>query len=359
MALQSLSLTNFRSYKDQTIDLDPVVTLIVGPNATGKTNLLEALFVLSTTKSFRAKDNELIRHGESFYRISADKDESEIALGYEIGDRGTQKRVRHEGASKSLVDHLGTLRIVLFEPNDLLLINGAPERRRKYLDFILTQTDRQYVKTLHKYRRVLAQRNSLLSDWTGAKSEIFAWNVKLAELAADIDSRRRKLIKHINELAVELYEQISGSEEQLELDYRGAVEGNTEDYASAFLAALENNLSRDIGAGFTTIGPHRDDFVINFKGADIKTVASRGEMRTVVLALKMAEFAYIEQQTETKPILLLDDVFSELDDSRRHFLLNTLGGYQALITTTNADVSDEIGAHHATIYTEELQRAKR
>jgi DNA replication and repair protein RecF len=352
MGVTKLQLTNFRSYADQTIELDPMITLIVGPNATGKTNMLEALFVLATTKSFRAKDSELVRHGQQFYRIGAEIDGADVVLGYQATEHGTEKRARHDNAPKTLLEHLGTLRAVLFEPNDLLIIHGAPERRRRYLDFILTQTDKRFVRTLAQYRRVLHQRNRLLADWRGNTSELFAWNIKLTELASEIDARRRQVVAHITELASGLYADIAGEAATLELTYRGVCTG---DYPAQFLRLLESNLSRDIAAGFTTIGPHRDDFTITFKDEPVLAVASRGEMRTVVLALKLAELAYFERHTESKPLLLLDDVFSELDDGRRRYLLQTLGNYQSLITTTNADVSGELSAHHATIRTEELQ----
>jgi DNA replication and repair protein RecF len=356
MPVTSLTLTNFRSYTNQTLELDPV-TLVVGPNATGKTNLLESLFVLATTRSFRAKDTELIRHSADHHRIAATINGAEIALGYQVREQGTEKRVRHDGVATSLIDHLGTLRVVLFEPNDLLIIHGAPDRRRRYLDFILTQTDKRFARTLSQYRRVLLQRNRLLADHhRPASSDLFAWNLQLAEHAALIDAARHRVINHINMLATELYASIAGGPEALELLYRGAAPGHTEaDYTSEFLQLLETNLSRDTAAGFTTIGPHRDDFLITFKEAPITTVASRGEMRTVVLALKLAELAYMHEHTGTKPLLLLDDVFSELDDGRRHHLLEALRGHQAVITTTNADVSAELGTKHSTIHTAELQ----
>lgn len=354
MPITSLSLTNFRSYSNQEISLNPVATLIIGPNATGKTNLLEALYVLATTKSFRARDGELIHHGGGFYRLEAHIDDTKLSLGYQTTDRGTEKRVRHDGVEQSLVSHLGTIRVVLFEPNDLLLINGGPDRRRRYLDFVLSQTDKRYVKVLSRYKRVLQQRNRLLTNWAGQTDELFAWNIKLTELASEIHSRRQAVISHINRMSSEVYARIAGSPEGLVLTYRGTTDHG--DYPTSFLQLLESNLQRDIAAGFTTAGPHRDDFAITFKSSPIVSVASRGEMRTVVLALKLAELAYIEQQTNTKPILLLDDVFSELDDSRRRFLLDTLGEYQSVITTTNADVSDELRASHATVHTSELQR---
>ncbi|HEX7260118.1 MAG TPA: DNA replication/repair protein RecF [Candidatus Saccharimonadia bacterium] len=352
MSLTQLSLTNFRSYGERTVPLDASVTLVVGPNATGKTNLLESLFVLATTKSFRAKDTELIGHGQEFYRIVAKQDDNtELAMAYQVKSGSAEKRVHHGKTPKSLIDHLGTIRVVLFEPNDSLLIYGGPDRRRRYLDFVLTQTDKHYAKSLNLYRRTLQQRNHLLADWGGNTAELFAWNIQLAQAAAEIDERRRAVVGHINGLAVESYRIIAGSAEPLELTYHGTAAAA--DYAASFLKLLEAGLSRDIAAGFTTIGPHRDDFSANFKDAPIASVASRGEIRTVVLALKMAELAYIQDHTGSKPLLLLDDVFSELDDSRRQHLLDTLGNYQAVVTTTNADISSELGARHAIIYTTE------
>src|SRR6185312_10314711 len=167
MAVSKLALTNFRSYRDQTLHLDPVITLVVGPNATGKTNLLESLFVLATTKSFRARDPELIHHGEEFFRLVAEQGDTELTLSYQHNATGSEKRARHNNTPKPLVEHLGSLRVVLFEPNDLLLIHGTPERRRRYLDFILLQVAPGYAKTLSRYRRVLSQRNRLLAEWHG------------------------------------------------------------------------------------------------------------------------------------------------------------------------------------------------
>ncbi|HSX41108.1 MAG TPA: DNA replication/repair protein RecF [Candidatus Saccharimonadales bacterium] len=349
--LKSLKLSNFRSFSDQSLEFNPNITLIVGPNATGKTNILESLFVLATTRSFRAKDQELIRDDGDFYRIEVGLDDDNLALGYRRSPVSTEKKTQLNGAGRPLKDHVGSLLTVLFEPNDLLLISGPPERRRRYLDFVLTQTHTGYLTTLQRYRRTLAQRNALLADWRGQESELFAWDVKLTELAADIDQSRQNLISYVNERIEDLYTGIAGSRELLSLQYR-SLEGD--DYSSAFLAALEQNRSRDIGAGFTTIGPHRDDFDISFKGSDINNVASRGEMRSVVLALKLAELAFIESTRGRKPLFLLDDVFSELDDARRKHLINVLSEYQTVITTTNADVSSDLTGDFTTIRTEDL-----
>jgi DNA replication and repair protein RecF len=338
--ISALSLTNFRSYPSHRFILDPRVTVVVGPNATGKTNLLEALFVLATTRSFRAKDLELINHGQDFFRIEAQTEIGEISLGYQNNPAGTTKKASRDGVKQTLSQHLSHLRTVLFEPNDLQLITGTPDRRRRYLDFILTQTDPTYLGTLHRYRRVLQQRNRLLSEWSGQESELFAWNIKLTELATDINTARQNLVEHLNKFLPRLYKDIAGKPEPLELIYISSVENTN--YATEFLAKLESNLSRDIGAGFTTFGPHRDDLEIRFKKAATTAVASRGEMRTVVLALKFAELDYIEEHSNRSPILLLDDVFSELDERRRAFLIARLDNHQAVITTTDADIAKNL-----------------
>ncbi len=170
MTIESLELTNFRSYERARFDLHPSVTLIVGPNASGKTNILESLYVLASTKSFRAKDRALMRHDQGHFRIVATGDE-ELALGVSFASGPLEKRVTHDGTKRTLVSHVGHLQVTLFEPTDLYLVSGPPEGRRRYLDFVLSQTDRGYLKTLSAYKRVLRQRNALLE---ASISDVFA-----------------------------------------------------------------------------------------------------------------------------------------------------------------------------------------
>lgn len=343
MPLQTLELTNFRSYRANQFELGPEITLVVGPNASGKTNLLESIYVLAVAKSFRAKDTDLVRHGENHFRISAQTDAATLSLGYQNVDGKQEKRVAHDGAKKSINEHLGVLQVTLFEPNDLQLVSGPPEGRRRYLDFILCLTDRSYLSALQQYRRVLRQRNSLLADFAlGAiQSQIFAWDVQLTDLAQAIFAKRQRLVAHINQLADGIYTEIAGAPVDLQLTYLASVEAD--DYAGSFMQALQNNLTRDLAAGFTTIGPHREDFQLRFGASSLGSVASRGETRTAVLVLKLAEMDYVQQATGKSPILLLDDVFSELDHTRRQFLLQRLDARQTIITTTEADtVSGEV-----------------
>jgi DNA replication and repair protein RecF len=352
MKIEDLELVNFRSYTRAVFDLHPNVTIVVGPNASGKTNLLESIYVLASTKSFRAKDRDLIRHEQDFFRVVARSDGVEYAMGLTTAHGTIEKKVTHDGVKRPLITHVGTIQVVLFEPTDLELVSGVPEIRRRYLDFMLCQTDRSYLKTLQQYRRVLRQRNALLGDMSldQIRDQIFAWNLSLAELAIEIHQRRQKLMKELNDMVPRLYRDIAGAQAHVEFSYSPSISG---DYASEFLPALDRNLMRDIGAGFTTIGPHREDFKVRFKNNDITTVASRGEVRTVVLAMKLAELDYSERQSGYRPLLLLDDVFSELDRGRRSFLVDRLSNHQTVITTTDVDaITKEFSTPHAIISTE-------
>jgi DNA replication and repair protein RecF len=356
--LRELELTNFRSYATARVKLHPEVTLVVGPNASGKTNLLEALYVLATTKSFRAADADLVRRGEEYYRVVV-RGKAEYALGLAYTAGGWQKQLTRDGAKVPLAAHVGDLQVVLFEPAHLEMVSGPPEGRRRYVDFILCQTDRRYLKTLRSYKRVLRQRNALLGGAGGgaavAGSQLFAWNVKLAELAVEIVARRTELLVALGASLPGLYAGVAGAAPELTLEYLPSVSG---DYGDGFLEALERNLARDLAAGFTTIGPHREDWRVRFGGAAVGAVASRGEVRTLVLALKLAEMDYLESRTGRRPLLLLDDVFSELDSSRRASLINRLQGRQSVITTTDADaVVRAITSPLAVVRPEELVAA--
>ncbi len=336
MRVEGLALTNFRSYEQAEFALHPDVTIVAGPNASGKTNLLESLYVLAVTKSFRAHDRDLVRHEQDYFRLVARVGDVEYALGMSTAGGAVTKKVTHDGVTRPLSGHVGTLQITLFEPTELELVAGPPEGRRRYLDFLLSQTDRTYLTTLQQYRRVLKQRNALLSNFEVGqiREQIFTWDLRLAELATEIYRRRQELIMALNRMVPDLYADVAGGHEPVVFSYMPSVSG---DYAEGFAETLTRNLPRDLAAGFTTIGPHREDFKVAFKNNDIMAVASRGEVRTVVLAMKLAELAYAELQTGVRPVLLLDDVFSELDGRRRGYLLERLNDHQTLITTTNAD----------------------
>jgi DNA replication and repair protein RecF len=336
MAVTRIALTNFRSYTDRVFNLDPGVTLIVGPNGSGKTNILEALYVFATTKSFRARDEALIQQGSDVLRIEVASPELEYSFAYQKNPTIT-KKVTHNGVKKSLRSHVGTIPVVLFEPGDLQLLAGPPSARRVYMDTILCQTDPDYLQALNEYKRALKQRNALLRDHEYISTDmLFAWNVQLVGPGLVIRLKRQGFVDYLHQKLPQLYESIAGKSHELEILYQPSP-AITITGESDFLAELEAHVQRDSMAGFTTIGPHRDDLQVMFDGHPIDARASRGEHRSVVLALKLAELDYQSEFARSRPLFMLDDVFSELDAYRRGFLLEAIGDYQTIVTTTEAD----------------------
>lgn len=342
MAITDIKLNNFRSYKDRLFKLDPSVTLIVGPNGSGKTNILEALYVMATTKSFRAKDEALIRQNQVLFSIEASSPESEYRFAYQK-EPNIAKKVTHNGVKKSLRSHIGTVPVVLFEPGDLQLLAGPPSARRAYIDTILCQTDPEYLQALNEYKRALKQRNALLRSHQYIPADmLFAWNVQLTGPAIIIRTKRHEFINYLQTKLPDLYAAIAGKQHELSIVYQPNPV-NIFANESELLSQLESNIERDAMAGFTTIGPHRDDLEVMFDGHPIDTRASRGEHRSVVLALKLAELEYQNEFARSRPLFMLDDVFSELDGYRRGFLLQAIGDYQTIVTTTEADTVKDKG----------------
>lgn len=331
--LTGVRLQNFRSYKDQAFELEPGVNIVVGPNASGKTNLLESLYVAARGKSFRARDVDLIGHRMPWARVDSE-------------GAGTVKRVvklrRKEAPLKEFeigpnkhrrLNPDNLLPVVLFTPDDLRLLNGSPVRRREYLDQLIIKLDASRAPTISRYSRALLQRNALLKQAQPDSDELFVWGVKLGELGGQIAGWRRALIRQINKLAPTAYSQLAGGKWRVKLTYESELP--VRDYQHALNRLLQSG--RDERVGHTSAGPHRDDFRLALEGRDSSVTASRGEVRTLVLVLKLAEARLLENLLEQKPLLLLDDVFSELDGKRRQQLAKAVSGYQTLITTTDAD----------------------
>lgn len=342
--ITDIRLQNFRSYKDETFELSSGVNIVVGANASGKTNLLEAILVLALGSSYRVKDVDLIMFDQPWARLDAHT---------KNGINRTVKIVAEPAASKSYeiggqkykklsLNH--SLSAVLFEPNHLLLLSGGPERRRNYLDDLIKQTLPGYATILRQYKRALAQRNSLLKQAGGSSGgsagvvqQMFPWNLRLSQLAGQIVRARSDLIFKISEQLEDLYKELSSSPGvDISIKYTG--QWSPDVYETSMLKKLEANFELDKLRGFTSTGPHREDFEIYFNGHLAREVASRGETRTVVLALKIIELKTLEESRSVKPLLLLDDVFSELDGRRRHKLTDYLSNYQTFITTTDADL---------------------
>ena len=333
--VQSIRLQNFRSYSNDSFEFSPSVNIVVGPNASGKTNLLEAMLVMSLGSSYRVRDTDLIAFKKSWARLDSIVDDFQRTVKLVIEPK-PEKIFELSGRITKRLSLDDTLPVVLFEPNDLYLITGQPERRRDYLDSLLTQTISSYGSVLRSFRRALAQRNRLLKSPHIDADQLFPWNVRLSELSGTIVRARSQLINSINEKINQLYQDLSHTNTKVLVTYTSS--GESQQYESHMLHQLEIRMGNDRMIGFTTFGPHREDFEIKFDGHPADETASRGETRTFVLGLKLIELELLKEKRNKVPMLLLDDVFSELDGARRQALTTHLQPYQSLITTTDADV---------------------
>lgn len=356
--ISDLRLFNFRSYNEAAFEFSDGVNIIVGPNASGKTNLLEAVLVLCSGGSYRAKDVDLISFTQPWTRLESDTDEGVRKVTIErIENAGhsyspinqssapastmakvtTKKKFLVQGSQLSRLTLNRKIPVVVFEPEHLRLLSGGPERRRDYLDTLLGQTTPGYDKLLRDYRRTVAQRNSLLKSMiTNDNSQLFAWNIRLSELGGVIAAYRQRIVAELGETVEELYNQLAQHKAKVSLHYQ--TDCAVDNYSSNVLKLLEQNLEKDRLRGFTTNGPHRHDLVVQLNGHPASLTASRGESRTLLLTLKLLELAIVERVRDKKPLLLLDDVFSELDGARRKALTKYLENHQTFITTTDADI---------------------
>lgn len=344
--IKRILLRQFRSYADSDFELSPGVNIIVGPNASGKTNLLEAALVLSAGRSFRAKDIELVQHEKPWARLDAEVEDGERTVKIENG----KKTFVIDEQPLARLSLQRSLPVVLFEPNHLMLFHGSPDLRRSFLDDLVEQTTPGYGATRRHYKRVLTQRNALLKKNPPSLAEqLFVWNIRLGELGGRMVSERQKLLAGMQSSLSELYERLSGQQSKVDILYKSSLP--LENYETALLRKLESSLELDVLRGFTASGPHRDDIVASINDRPVATAASRGETRTLVLALKIIELNTLKDARGQKPLLLLDDVFSELDTNRRQYLTGFVGDYQTLITTTDADSLAKYFKNHQIIKT--------
>lgn len=335
--IYSLRLQHFRSYTDDSFELEPGVNIIVGPNASGKTNLLESILMLCRGGSYRARDAELVEHDAPWTRIDALTDTEQRTIKLHVEPSGTVRKefIINEQAYRRL-SHQKTWPVVLFEPNHLQLLTGSPGPRRDYLDQLLDQLHPGFSATRRQYKRTLAQRNALLKGEARGLSQLFAWNVRLSTLGGQIAEQRLQLVSQLNEQLAATYSRLAQHASGAAIRYLGTCPA--ENYGTQLLHKLEKSTDIDQQRGFTAYGPHRDDWMIELDGHAAEQTASRGETRTLLLALKILELQLVEKVRNKKPILLLDDVFSELDGARRMALTEALKTHQTFITTTDADV---------------------
>lgn len=336
--ITDIRLQNFRSYEDSSFEIDPGVNIIVGPNASGKTNLLESILVNCLGSSYRVRDAELVQFDKPWARIDAGTPEGTRTVKLIREPHGSVKKeyVISDQPLKRL-SLQKQIPVVLFEPNHLQLLASSPDLRRDYLDGILEQFTPGFATLRVQYRRALAQRNRLLKQgFEVGASQLFAWNIRLSQLGGQIATHRMNLVAKISEQVQKLYQDISHTDAAVTVAYVSGCQ--VDQYSSDMLHKLEQSTKQDFERGFTTYGPHRDDMRIMLKGKLLHEAASRGETRTMLLALKTIEMRIVEDARGKKPVLLLDDVFSELDGARRKALTEVLQSYQTFITTTDADV---------------------
>lgn len=377
MIITHLSLTNFRNYTSLEFDLPPHIMVLQGDNAQGKSNLLEAIYILATSRSPRTvSDRELI-NWDAFKeeiptcRIASivRKDDSDLRLELALSARATesprsddffsrwqpankpssvQKRIRINGVVRHTADLIGQLNVVTFSVYDIALVGGEPALRRRYLDITNSQIDHKYLRNLQRYNRVLWQRNQLLrliAENKANPDELAFWDQQLVEKGAYLIVQREHTVAALNQLAQGIHEELSGGQGKLNLVYlrsidkqRGKEESDVNETAEIFNKALQAARAKEIAQGMSLVGPHRDDLRFFVNDIDAGIYASRGQQRTVALSLKLAEVRLMLSATKEHPILLLDDVLSELDARRRHHLLGSAANYeQVLITTTDLD----------------------
>lgn len=332
MILKTLRVQNFRTHSDFILEIGEKSTLISGANGSGKTSLLEAIYFALQGTSFRSSDKEILRNdGSSWFRI--DLKDSRDSLRTIIFNNAVQKSKKQflvDGNKKARLNANLRIPVVLFEPDDLQLLSGSPTRRRNFLDYFLSQIFPSFQLALTRYNKALKQRNNLLKRDNVSKDELFPWNLMLAEYGAEIISKRQDFLELLNSKIEEVYFEISGVKDEIEIDYLGEKVSKNE-----ILAILSENIERDKILGYTNFGPHKHDIQFIFNKKPAQNVASRGENRSLVLALKFIETDILSDLTSKRPIVLLDDVFSELDDDRQKLLTKHFSKYQTIITSTN------------------------
>lgn len=337
MVVQSLALSHFRNYEKLDIRLDPGVNIFYGNNAQGKTNILEALYMCATTKSHRgSKDKEMIHFGEdeSHIRMQLKKDGVSHKIDMHL-KKGKAKGVAIDGLPIRRSGELfGLAHMICFSPEDLSMIKNGPAERRRFIDMELCQLDKVYLHDLSDYNKTVNQRNNLLKQLQvdhSLKDTLDVWDMQLVQFGRRVISRRREFIDKINNYLAPVHDKLTGGAEQIRMIYQPNV---SED---VFEEKVFMNRDRDLFMKTTQTGPHRDDFTFEVGGIDIRRFGSQGQQRTAALSLKLAEIDMVREIIHDDPVLLLDDVLSELDSSRQNYLLDSISHIQTVMTCTGLD----------------------
>lgn len=342
MKIKSINITNFRNYSNQEVEFSDGLNVIIGKNAQGKTNLLESIFICAIGRSPRTtKDKDLIKWESTYAKITLNilkklgKKEIDIYL---FTNQNKAIKIDKIGIKK-IGQLMGNFNAIYFSPDDLKLIKDSPEERRKFMDIDLCQFDKNYFYTLSNYNQILQQRNKLLktTNESALKDTISIWNDQLATSGAKLILSRLKLVNSLKEKVQKIHKFLTNDKEELVISYQGYTAETENDLKLLLLKKYEENIDKDIKLGFTTIGPHRDDIKIESNGIDLRSFGSQGQQRTASLSLKLAELEVFKDNIGEYPVLLLDDVLSELDKDRQQKLLEITKPIQTILTCTDFD----------------------
>jgi len=337
MIIKSLELENFRNYDSLKIEFNERTNILYGDNAQGKTNILEAIFLSSTTKSHKgSKDKEIVNFDqeEAHIRTYIEKDGLTEKVDMHLRKNKTKGIAINNQKIKKAADLLGLLNVVLFSPEDLRIIKNGPSDRRRFVDMELCQLDKFYLYNLNSYNKIVNQRNKLLKDLymnPELKDTINIWDSQLISFGKQVIERRKNFIEQLNDIIYDIHKKLSGDKEELIIAYEPDV------LPEDFEKKLSANQWKDMKLKQTSVGPHRDDFSFMVNGVDIRKYGSQGQQRTAALSLKLSEIELVKKLTKDTPVLLLDDVLSELDSNRQNYLLNSIGDIQTIITCTGLD----------------------
>ncbi|MDX8363536.1 DNA replication/repair protein RecF [Cytobacillus sp. IB215665] len=361
MYIEELALKNYRNYKSVQVTFENKVNVILGENAQGKTNVMEAIFVLAMVKSHRtSNDKDLIRWDEEYAKIEGriHKNNGILPLQLVISKKGKKAKYNHIEQQK-LSQYVGNMNIVMFAPEDLHLVKGSPQVRRRFINMEIGQVSPLYLHDLNQYQKILQQRNHYLKKLQINRSKsdpmLDVLTEQLVEAAAKILIKRYEFLELLQKWAEPIHRGISRGLESLQIDYKPSVDVSEDVSLSKMVKSLTEKFvkikEKEIERGMTLAGPHRDDLTFYVNGKDVQTFGSQGQQRTTALSLKLAEIELIYAETGEYPILLLDDVLSELDDYRQSHLLNTIKGkVQTFVTTTSVDGLDHSTLDEASTY---------
>lgn len=337
MIIKSIELANYRNYDNLQISFDKGVNILYGDNAQGKTNVLEAIYLSATTKSHKgSKDKEIIKFEkeEGHIRSIIERHDMEYRVDMHLRKNKSKGIAINGQKIKKASELIGLLNVVFFSPEDLSIIKDGPSERRRFIDMELCQLDKSYLYNLNQYNKILNNRNKLLKDIIykpSLKDTLDIWDEQLVQYGSQIIKRRAVFIEELNDIIYDIHRNLSGEKEELYIAY----EPDTD--AEIFAAKIRINRDKDLKLSQTTCGPHKDDCIFKIGDLDIRKYGSQGQQRTAALSLKLSEIELVKRVTKDTPVLLLDDVLSELDSKRQNHLLNSIGDIQTIITCTGLD----------------------